>query len=70
MIEIPSQIASLMSVGLGLVFYVTLLVFTFYTVFLAYHWFSYGTSRVTSMLSLAIFLLGSVPLFLVMSITF
>lgn len=62
--------AQLLSIGLELLFFVNLLIFTLYTLFLAYHWFSYGTSRSVSLFSLAIFLIGSAPLLIVMSVTF
>lgn len=63
------QITDFSSVSLEIIFYTALLVFTIYTLMLTYHWFSYGTKHTLSMLSLAIFLLGSAPLFLIMAIT-
>lgn len=66
----PAFIGSIFSFGLELIFYVMLLIFTGYTVVLAYHWFNYGSNQTLSMATLAIYLLGSMPLILVMAITF
>lgn len=63
------DILPFISIGLELVFYITVLVLVVYTLFLSYHWFSYGTSKKTALLSLAVFLLGSTPLVLIMAIT-
>lgn len=60
----------LISIGLELLFYCSLLFFTIYTVFLTYHWFAFGTNKATATLALAVFLLGSMPLFLTMALTF
>jgi len=68
--DIAAAAENFMSLGLELVFYVALLFFTMYTLVLAYHWFSYGTSKSISMLSLAVYLLGGAPLFIIMAITF
>ena len=68
----PTQIAAvnhMLSLGLALVFYITLLVLLFYSLFLAYHWFSYGTSKKTSLISLVIFLAGTIPFVIIMAIT-
>jgi len=67
MIEQPAILSSLLSVGMGLLFFVTLLVFTLYSTFLAYHWYAYGTKKATATLILAIYLLGSAPFFLIMA---
>lgn len=58
-----------MTVGRELIFYVTMLLFMLYTLALAYHWFSYGTSQKTALLSLAVYLIVSSQLLLVMSLT-
>lgn len=50
------------------IFYLLLLGFTLHALFLAYHWFSYGTSKATSLASLAIYLSGGAILFLVLSL--
>lgn len=54
---------------LHLIFYVVALIFTLYSVILAYHWYFYGTSKKISTLSLSIYLLGSAALFIAMSIS-
>lgn len=43
--------------------YLSLLLLTIYTLVLAYHWFSYGSSKKTSTTAMTIFLIGSVILF-------
>jgi hypothetical protein len=48
-------------------FYILLAIFTIYTLFLVYHWFSYGTNVKVSMLALSVYLLGAAVLFLTMS---
>lgn len=50
------------------IFYALMLVFVFFTTFIGYHWFTYGSSKNLSMLALAVFLIVSAPLFLTMSI--
>ncbi len=47
-----------------LLIYLSLLIFTIYTVVFGYHWFNYGTSRTTSLTAMIIFLTGAVGLFL------
>ena len=59
----------LFSLGLELLFYVMTIIFVFFTLFMVYHWFTYGLEKATNMLALLIFLLGSAPLFLVMSLS-
>ena len=44
--------------------YLSLLLLTCYTVIFGYHWFSYGTSRTTSLSALVIFLIGAGGMFL------
>jgi len=56
------------SIGIELLFLVTILIFTLYTTFLGYHWFAYGTSRAKSMRAMAIYLLVSAPLIMIMAI--
>lgn len=62
------QITLVLSSGLQLLFYTITLVFILYSLFLAYHWFSYGSSRSLSLLSLTVYLIVSAPLFLTMAI--
>ena len=52
-----------------LVFYLLALVFAIFTAFLVYHWYAYGTDRKISNLSLIIYLLGSLPFFLIMMLS-
>lgn len=58
----------LFSTGLHALFYMVTLIFTLFTAFSAYHWFTYGSSKATSTLSLAIYLLVSAPLFMGMAL--
>jgi TRAP-type C4-dicarboxylate transport system permease small subunit len=53
-----------------LLIYITLLVFTIYTIVLGYHFYSYGPSRHTSTLALIVFLSVSAVLFLGLIITY
>jgi hypothetical protein len=62
------QLNFLLSSGLHILFYVITLVFVFFSVFTVYHWFTYGSSRHISSLSLAVYLIVSAPLFITMSI--
>jgi hypothetical protein len=48
-------------------FYILLLFFSVYGIFLAYHWFTFGTSRNTSTIALAVYLLGGAVLFLTLA---
>ncbi len=48
-------------------FYILLAIFTIYTLFLAYHWFTYGTDVRVSMLALSTYLAGSACAFLAMA---
>ena len=64
------NLTTFVSIGLEIIFFLTLLVFAVYTLFLAYHWFAYGINKATAMLILAIYLLGSAPFILIMSISF
>lgn len=70
MIGQVSLFTPLLSVIFELAFYLTMLCFVIYTLFLAYHWFAYGTHRSTALLALAVYLLGSAPFLIVMAITF
>ncbi len=56
-----------LSTGLQALFYLITLIFVLYSLFIAYHWFTYGSSRTTATISLAIYLLVSAPLFLTMA---
>jgi hypothetical protein len=48
-------------------FFIVLAIFTVYTLFLTYHWFTYGTHRHVSMIALSTYLIGSAFAFLTMS---
>ena len=56
------------STAIQIGFYILLLAFTIQTVFLAYHWFKYGSSRSISVTALAIYLSGGAILFLTLSL--
>ena len=60
---------SLIENGIQLLFYVTVLVFTIYSIILAYHWYAYGTKRSISIIALSIYLLVSAIFLLAMSIS-
>jgi hypothetical protein len=45
-------------------FFILLFIFSLYGVFLAYHWYTFGTSNHTSTIALAVYLLGGAVLFL------
>ena len=53
--------------GIEGLFYTLLLIFTIHSVFLGYHWFSYGTSRRISMIALATYLGGGATLFITLA---
>ena len=63
------QFAFLAVTGFNILFYVMTLTFVIFAVCTAYHWFTYGSSKRMSTISLAVFLGVSAPLFIVMSIT-
>ena len=53
--------------GIEGLFYVLLLAFTLQTVFLSYHWFTFGTSRSISTVALAVYLSGGAILFMTLA---
>ena len=59
----------LLTSGLTAIFYIVMLIFVVFSVSLAYHWFTFGSSKKISMLSLCVYLVGSAPLFLLMSLS-
>ena len=59
----------LLSSGLLALFYLITLVFVVFSVSVAYHWFAYGEKKSLSMIALSIYLIGSVPLFLIMALS-
>ncbi len=50
-------------------FYGLLFAFTLYGIFLAYHWYTFGTSNSTSTMALVIYLFGGAVLLLTLSIS-
>lgn len=49
-------------------YYVLLLIFVIQTVFLGYHWFTFGSSRRISMIALSVYLLGGAILLITYSL--
>ncbi len=58
---------TLLGIGTEGLFYVLLFLFVIHAIFLTYHWFTFGTSKKTSTLALAIYLGGGAVLFLTLS---
>lgn len=50
-------------------FFVLLLIFTLYGVVVGYHWFRFGASKHTSMIALAVYLVGGAVLFLTLGVS-
>ncbi len=63
------NIVQLLNPSFHILFFVLTLVFIVFTVCVVYHWFTYGSSRSTSMISLCAYLVVSAPLFMIMSLT-
>jgi hypothetical protein len=59
---------TLLETGIGVLFFVLLLAFALHALFVAYHWFTYGSSKQVSLLSLAVYLAGGAILLLTFSI--
>ena len=55
------------SLFLRALFFFLLLIFTVYGVLLCYHWYTFGTSRRTSSVALAVYLCGGAVLFLTLA---
>lgn len=53
--------------GEGL-FFLLLLAFAVHAIFVTYHWFSYGSSKNTSLVALALYLTGGAILLLALSV--
>lgn len=66
--ETPAFITAINGIVFPLLFLIAVLVVTVYTVFLAYHWFAYGTSKALSLQALVIHLAISAGLLLIMAI--
>ena len=56
------------SQSVQILFYLLLIAFTIHSVFLAYHWFTYGNSKHISMIALATYLSGGAILLLTFSL--
>jgi hypothetical protein len=54
--------------GFIVVFYVLMLCFVLFSIATIYHWFSFGSSRSISLISMAVYLIVAAPLFLLMSL--
>ena len=55
--------------AMAMIFYLSLLVFVGHVLVLAYHWFSYNTDRKKSLLTLAVYGVGSSVCLLLMAVT-
>lgn len=62
------QIEFLLYTGFHILFYLVTLIFVIFSVFTVYHWFTYGSSKHLSTLSLGVYLLVAAPLFMTMSV--
>ncbi len=63
-----SQFTHYMHVGTEMIFFILILFFTLHGTFLAYHWFTYGTSRRISLIALTTYVAGGAILFLTFSL--
>ena len=63
-----NSILSYFQIGVEGLYYVLLLIFTIHTIFLVFHWFTYGNDRRTSLIALAIYLVGGAILFVTLSL--
>lgn len=57
---------SLLAVLMQIILYSALLITTVYSLIYAYHWFTYGTSKKISTISLLVFLTGAGGILLIM----
>lgn len=53
--------------GFIALFYVVMLCFVIFSIATIYHWFTFGSSRSISLLSMAVYLIVAAPLFLLMT---
>ncbi len=63
-----NSILSYFQIGIEGLYYILLLIFTIHTIFLVFHWFTYGNDRRTSLIALAIYLVGGAILFVTLSL--
>lgn len=61
------DVATLIAIGIEGLFYILLFIFTIHTVFLGYHWFTYGNNRRISTIALATYLAGGAVLFMTLA---
>lgn len=63
-----ADISPLLTLGLKGLFFIMLIFFTFHAIFLAYHWFSFGSNKSISTLALGIYLAGGAVLLITFAI--
>lgn len=63
------SIYSLVYIAVKISFFILLFAYTIHGIFLAYHWFTYGSSREMSITGLVVYLFGGAVLFLTFSIS-
>ncbi len=63
-----SQLGHYMHFGTEMLFFILVLFFTIHGSFLAYHWFTYGTSNRISLIALTTYLTGGAILFLTLAL--
>ena len=66
--QFRQDLDALIMTGFEGLFYLITLIFVIYSLSLAYHWFSYGIHKTTAMIALVVYLVGSAPLFIILSI--
>lgn len=62
------DVTQFMYVGTEIFFFVLLLLYTIHGGLLAYHWYTYGSSRHISIIALSVYLAGGAVLFLTLSL--
>lgn len=62
-------LAGFIPLGAGLFFYSLLFIFLIHTVFVAYHWFTYGTRHTSSLIAFVIYVCGGALCFITMAIS-
>jgi phosphotransferase system glucose/maltose/N-acetylglucosamine-specific IIC component len=66
---ISLNFSEILTTGVQGLFYLLLCAFALHAVFLAYHWFAFGSSKQVSMIALAIYLSGGAILFMTLSVS-
>ena len=66
---IDSDISPLLMLGIKGLFFVLLVAFAFHALILAYHWFTYGNHKSTSMLAFGVYLAGGAVLLMTFAIS-